>query len=238
MLTLFIRAVVLYVFAVIAMRVMGKHQIGQLQPYELVVAIMIAELAAAPMGDLDTPLLYGLLPMAALIVCHAITAAVCMKSLRFRRLISGEPTVIIRDGVICEDQLRRMSMTLNDLMESLRTAGVADPAEVAEAVLETGGQVTVFPKAAYRALTPDDMGIRPAREGLPLPLVLDGRIQQHNLARSGHDAAWLQAQTQAMGFGAAGEVLFMCLNAQGELIAQGKGGGEMLSRQTKGGEHT
>ena len=117
MLTVFVRAVILFLTSVLAMRMMGKRQVGQLQPFELVVAIMIAELAATPMGSVGVPLLYGLLPMAALIICHGVLSFVGMKSERFRAWLCGRPTVLIRNGVICEKQLRKSSFTLNDLME-------------------------------------------------------------------------------------------------------------------------
>ena len=120
MLTVFVRAVILFLTSVLAMRMMGKRQVGQLQPFELVVAIMIAELAATPMGSVGVPLLYGLLPMAALIICHGVLSFVGMKSERFRAWLCGRPTVLIRNGVICEKQLRKSSFTLNDLMEELR----------------------------------------------------------------------------------------------------------------------
>ena len=160
MLTIFVRSVVLFVFAVLSMRVMGKRQVGQLQPFELVVAIMIAELAATPMGDVGIPLLYGLLPMAALIVCHGLITALCMVSERFRVWMCGQPAVLIRNGAICEKQMRKAAMTLNDLMEALRLGGALDPSEVGTAVLETGGHMTVFPKAQARPLTPEDMGLQ------------------------------------------------------------------------------
>ena len=161
MLTIFVRSVLLFVAAVASMRVMGKRQVGQLQPYELVVVIMIAELAATPMGSVGIPLLYGLVPMIALIVCHGIMTALCMRSGKFRLLICGQPTVLIRNGAICEKEMRKTAMTLNDLMEALRLGGALDPSEVGTAVLETGGHMTVFPKAQARPLTPEDMGLHP-----------------------------------------------------------------------------
>lgn len=231
MLTLFVRSVILFVAAVVAMRLMGKREIGQLQPYELVVVIMIAELAATPIGDTGSPLLYGILPMAALVICHGLISYLCMVSERFRTMMCGQPTVLIRDGVICEKQLREMSVTLADLMEDLRIGGVMDPSEVGMAVLETGGQVTVFPKAQHRPLTPNDMGMQPDREGLPLTLILDGRIQAENLRRGELTQGWLAKQLQELGYTSPMEILFMCVNTQGLLMAQGKGRVEMQMRQ-------
>lgn len=223
MLTLFVRSVMLFIAAVIAMRLMGKREVGQLQPYELVVVIMIAELAATPIGDVGSPLLYGILPMAALVICHGVISWLCMVSGRFRTLMCGQPTVLIRNGVICEKQMRHVGVTLSDLMEDLRTGGALDPAEVGTAVLETGGQVNVFPKAEHRPLTAGDMGMHPAREGLPLTLIMDGRIQRQNLQRGNLQEGWLKQQLQALGYAKASQVLFMCVSTQGVLMAQGKG---------------
>ena len=231
MLTIFFRAVILFLIAVAAMRAMGKRQVGQLQPFELVVVIMIAELAATPMGSVGTPLLYGVLPMLALIVCHSLLAYLAMRSEKVRIWLCGEPTVLIRHGVICEKEMRRTAMTLNDLMAMLRVGGVQDPAQVETAVLETGGSVSVFPKAQARPATPADLQLTPDPEGLPLPLILDGEVQSHNLTRAGLTASWLAEQVKALGYGSHGEVFFLCVSPSGQLICQGKGRAEMQQLQ-------
>ena len=227
MLTIFVRSVILYAAAVLVMRAMGKRQVGQLQPFEIVVVIMIAELAATPMGGVGIPLLHGILPMVALMICHGVISALCMKSERFRGWMSGQPTVLVRDGVICEQEMRKMSITLGDLMEAMRTGGIMDPSEMGTAVLETGGQVNVFPKAANRPVTPGDMAMKPAREGLPLPLILDGEVQKSNLNRANLDEAWLVGQIRQLGYDAPSKVLFLCMNTQGQMIVQGKGKQQM-----------
>lgn len=227
MLTVFVRAVILYVASVAAMRLMGKRQVGQLQPFELVVVIMIAELAATPMGSVGVPLLYGILPMAALIICHGLLTYFSMKSERLRVWLCGRPTVLMRNGVICEKQLRKMSFTLNDLMEELRMGGIQDPAQVSTAVLETSGAVSVFPKADSRPVSPADLGIEVPAEGLPLPLVLDGHVNRANLQRGGLTESWLQKSLHALGYGTPRQVLFCCLNTQGQMMVQGKGKEQM-----------
>lgn len=223
MLTVFVRSVILYAASLLAMRVMGKRQIGQLQPFEVVVIIMIAELAATPMGGVGIPLLYGILPMMALAVCHGLITWACMKSQRVRRWFCGQPTVLIRGGVICEKQLRKSAVDLNDLMEAIRTGGMLDPSEVGTAVLEPGGQISVFPKAAHRPVSPQDLRLSVGQEGLPLPLVMDGAIQRDNLRRGGLTEAWLRSEVEKAGLSALEEVFFMCLNTRGELLIQGKG---------------
>ena len=223
MLTIFTRSVLLYIASLLAMRAMGKREVGQLQPFELVVVIMIAELASTPMGGVGIPLLYGILPMVALIVCHGLITGLCMKWQPFRAWMSGQPTVLMRNGVICEKQMRKSAMDLNDLMEAIRTAGILDPAEVGTVILEPGGQVNVFPKADYRSVSPDDLGLTVSREGLPLPLVMDGVIQQDNLIRGKLTESWLRETASECGYPDLAAVLFLCLNTHGEMLIQGKG---------------
>ncbi len=223
MLTIFTRSVLLYIVSLLAMRAMGKREVGQLQPFELVVVIMIAELAATPMGGVGIPLLYGILPMVALVVCHGLITALCMKWQPFRAWMSGQPTVLMRNGVICEKQMRKSAMDLNDLMEAIRTAGILDPAEVGTVVLEPGGQVNVFPKSDFRAVTPNDMQLKVPPEGLPLPLVMDGCIQRDNLTRGGLTEKWLRQTARDCGYPDLQQVLFLCLNTRGEMLVQGKG---------------
>lgn len=227
MLTIFVRSVILYAVSLLAMRMMGQRQVGQLQPFEVVVVIMIAELAATPMGGVGIPLLYGILPMVALAVCHGLITWGCMKSQRLRTWFCGQPTVLIRNGVVCEKQLRRSGVDLNDLMEGIRSSGMLDPAEVGTAVLEPGGQINVFPRAECRPVTPQDMHLSVQRDGLPLPLVMDGAVHRENLRRGGLTERWLRLEAEKAGFPALNDVLFMCLNTHGELLIQGKGRAEM-----------
>ena len=222
MLTIFTRSVLLYIASLLAMRAMGKREVGQLQPFELVVVIMIAELAATPMGGVGIPLLYGILPMVALVVCHGLITALCMKWQPFRAWMSGQPTVLMRNGVICEKQMRKSAMDLNDLMEAIRTAGILDPSEVGTVVLEPGGQVNVFPKADFRSVSPSDVALNVPAEGLPLPLVMDGIIQHDNLARGQLTETWLREVARSAGYPDLAQVLFLCLNTQGEMLIQGK----------------
>ena len=222
MLTIFTRSVLLYIASLLAMRAMGKRQVGQLQPFELVVVIMIAELAATPMGGVGIPLLYGILPMIALVVCHGVIAAFCMKCQPFRKWLSGQPSVLVTDGVICEKQMRKSAMDLNDLMEAIRTAGILDPSEVGFAILEPGGQVNVFSKSDYRSVAPCDVGLKVPKEGLPLPLVMDGVIQHDNLKRGNLTAEWLKNVLREAESNDPNQVLFCCLNTQGEMLLQNR----------------
>lgn len=223
MLTVFVRSVLLYAAAVLALRVMGKRQIGQLQPFELVVVIMIADLAATPMGSVGIPLLYGLLPMAALVMCHGLITWLDMRCPRFAKWISGEPTVLIRNGVICEQALKKMGLSVSDLMEAARVGGQQDIAQVGTAVLEPSGHISVFPKAQARPVTPADLKLRCEPEGLPLPLILDGEVHSGNLADAGMTMQQLRAVVLAMGLGAISDVLLLVQCSDGSFYGQRHG---------------
>ncbi|HIQ63582.1 MAG: DUF421 domain-containing protein [Christensenellales bacterium] len=223
MLMVLLRAAILFLTAVLVIRMMDKRQVSQLQPFELVIAIMIAELAATPMEDVGTPLLYGVAPMLTLLVLHSALSLLSLKSQRLRAFISGKPSILVKQGVVQEKELRRICYDLNDLLEELRAGGILNPAEVGTAILETSGKMSVFPRAQSRPVTPEDMQLPAAYEGIPLTLVLDGEVQHHNLRIGGLDEAWLQAKLSEFGFSGPGDVLLASLDTRGVLLAQGKG---------------
>ena len=217
------RSVVLVCFAVLSMRLMGKRQIGQLQPFELVIAIMIADLAATPMASLDTPLLHGILPMLALVVLHQLFTFLSLKSQRMRAFFSGTPTVVIHNGKIDAKALQKLCFNLNDLLEEMRTGGILTPTEVGTAIMETSGKLSVFPVASRRPVTPDDMDIETDMEGIPLTLVMDGKVEPGNLALAGLSREWLRENLKALGFDEAKQVLLCYVDTDGRMTAHGYG---------------
>lgn len=223
MLTVFIRTVVLYAVSVAAVRLMGKRQIGQLQPYEFVLALMIAELAAAPMEGVGTPLLYGIVPILGLLFLHGLETLLSVKSVRMRRLLSGGPSVIIRRGVIQYAEMKRMCYTVSDLLEELRGQGYLNIADVGTAILETSGKLSVFPHGNKRPLNPEDMQMDVSYDGIPMTLVVDGKVQREHLNKCGLNEQWLMKQLRPLGFLHAEQVLLASLDTQGKLFVQGKG---------------
>lgn len=221
MLTVFVRVVILYGLSVLAMRLMGKRQVGQLQPYELVLALMVAEIGASPMEDMNTPLFYGLVPMLGLVFLHGVGTALSMKCMPVRRMLFGMPGVVIRDGALDEKQMRLMGYTVTDLMEELRGLGYEDVSRVHTAVLETNGRLTAFPKAAFAPLTPGDLGLETPEEGMPHLLIMDGRVQKKHLQECGRDEKWLWERLGRAGMAPEG-VLLCSLNGRGEMFVQAK----------------
>lgn len=223
MIAILIRSVLLVGLAVLAMRLMGKRQIGQLQPFELVIAIMIADLASTPMESLDTPLWRGIAPLFITVALHQLLTLLSLKSQRLRAFFSGRPTIVISDGQIDHKALEKLCFNLNDLLEELRTGGILTPTEVGTAIMETSGKLSVFPKGSYRPLTPQDMGISTGYEGIPLTLVMDGRLQKSNLPLCGRDADWLMKHLKQLGFQRMQDVLLCYLDTDGQLTAHAYG---------------
>lgn len=224
MIAILVRSILLVCFAILAMRLMGKRQIGQLQPFELVIAIMIADLASTPMASLDIPLWHGVVPLFITVALHQLFTLLSLKSQRLRAFFSGRPTVVIRDGQIDYKALEKLCFNLNDLLEELRTGGVLTPTEVGTAIMETSGKISVFPKSQRRALTPADMQIETGYEGIPLTLVMDGRLQKSNLPLCGQDEVWLRMQLNRLGYKSMRDVLLCYLDTDGRMTAHGYGG--------------
>ena len=221
MLTMFVRALVLYVLVILLMRLMGKRQIGQLQPFELVFTVIIADLAATPMSDVGIPLLYGVMPIAALMLCYAVFSLLTLKSEKARELLSGRPTILVQNGVINQQEMRRQGFSIPALMEQVREHGIENLHEVGCAVLEISGQVNVFPTSQKRAVTPEDLRIKTGYENLPLHLVMDGKLQKDSMNNAQLTESWLETELSRFGGTFAG-TYFCSLDTDGVLCVQKK----------------
>lgn len=222
MLVIFTRALILYFLVVIVMRIMGKQQIGELQPYELVVAVMIADLGAVPMQNTGIPLLAGIIPILTLLISQLALSYISMKSIRGRELICGTPTILIEKGRLLEAQMRKERYNINDLLEALRNQGYYNIADVEYAILETNGTLSVIPKVEKRPITPQDLNLNPPYEGLPLPVVIDGTVDFKTLKAANKDFAWLKGQLKAFGISDVSEVLLASIDSSGNLFVQAK----------------
>ena len=196
MLITFVRAIVLYIVVLVVMRLMGKREIGQLQPFELAISIMIADLASIPMTELGIPISNGIIPILGLLTMHLIISLLNMKSIKFRKLICGKPSILMFRGKIDEDVLRKERFTINELEERMRGNNIYSLGDVEYAILETSGQVTIIPKPAKRNTIPEDFNIEPEYEGIPYDLVIDGVIMEENLRKIGKDYNWLKKEVK------------------------------------------
>lgn len=181
MLNLFVRCIVIYFFLLVAMRLMGKRQLGELQPFEFAITLVASDLACIPMSDPTIPVIYGIIPVFTLFVVHIIITKLASGSLRFRKLLNGKPIIVIERGNLLPDVLKELNMNIDDLLEALRSGGYFDPGEVEYAIIETNGTMTVLPKAQFKPLTPSDMGMAPEPAEMPVTVVMEGCFMGANM---------------------------------------------------------
>ena len=193
----YLRTVILYLVLILAIRLMGKRQIGQMEPSEFVVTMLVANLAAIPMQDGGVPLYSGLVPILTVLGLELVLAAVSLKSLRFRKLLCGKPVILIENGNILQSNLRKTRITLDELAGHLREKDVLDPRAVQFAILETNGNLSVFPYPKERPATAREAGIRAREQHLPITVVSDGRLLEENLLLTGKDLAWVRKTLRA-----------------------------------------
>ena len=163
------------------------------------VTMLIANLAAIPMQDSGIPLLSGLVPILTVLGVQLILAVASMRFISFRRLLCGKPVILIREGTIDQTNLRRARITLDELTEHLREREVLDLGQVQYAILETNGQISVFPYPQYKPASAKDAGLRVPEQSMPVTIVSDGKLLESNLAVSGRDRAWLGHQLRSRG---------------------------------------
>ena len=186
-----IRTFILYIAVMLGIRIMGKRQIGELQPSELVITIMFGNLAAVPMQETGIPLINGIAPIITLVFIEVMLSAISLKNKRFRRLISGSPSIIIRRGEIDLKELRRLRMSTDDIMEALRSKDIINIDDVETAILDTDGEICIVPKAEKRPVTPEDLNLSPKEEETPYTLISDGKIITDNLNKINKSEKWL-----------------------------------------------
>ncbi len=181
MITIVIRAVIIYLIVLTVLRLMGKRQIGQMQPYELVMTLIIADLATIPMGELSVPLLHGVVPLLTLSVIHFIITIATKKSIKLNHLISGKPIIIINPNGIDYEALQNLKISTDDIFGAIRTKGYFKLEQIEYAIMETNGTINVLPKSDNAPVTNLDLKIKKENEGIPVTLVSEGTIMKENL---------------------------------------------------------
>lgn len=232
MLATFLRSIIIYIIVLIVMRIMGKREIGQMQPFELAISIMIADLASIPMSDIGIPITNGIIPIFGLLAMHLIISVLNIKSSKIREIICGKPTILIYKGKIDEQKMKKERFTLNELEEKLRSNNVTNIGDVEFAILETSGDVSVIQKPNKRTTTPEDFDIMPDYEGISYNLVIDGKVMTENLNKIGKDYEWLKKQTQKFQI-MPEEAFIVTMNAKGDTFCQKKLTKEELKRKKK-----
>ena len=225
MITTFARTVLLYVLIMTGLRLMGKRQIGELEPGELVLTMMLSDLAAVPMQDFGIPLLSGVIPILTLLSLSMLLSQLSLRSLRWRELLCGRPAVLIRDGVLQQDVMERNRYTLDELLEELRGQGLSGIEDVRYAVLENSGRLSVLPGSRSLPLTAAQLGLRTEEETtLPVVLINDGRVLRRNLASCGRDETWLRRTLRAEGLSDPAQAFLLTLDQRGKVLCVRKEG--------------
>ncbi|NMA14711.1 MAG: DUF421 domain-containing protein [Clostridia bacterium] len=222
MFTVIARTAILYILVFVTMRLTGKRQIGQLQPYEVTIAIMISALAAIPMEDVSIPLINSIIPILLLLSAQILVSMLSMKVNKVRNFLCGKPSILVENGKLVEQELEKIRVNLNDLSEQLRLAGFSNLADVEFAIMESNGQLSVIPKSQKRPVTPEDLNIPTNYEGITQNLIIDGQIDHANLHRVGLSEDWLSQELSKFGINNFGDVLLASIDTSGNLYYQAK----------------
>lgn len=219
MITALLRTVILYTVLITGLRLTGKRQIGELEPNELVLTMLLSDLAAVPMQDFGIPLINGVVPIVTILSLSMLLSYISLRSVRFRTLVCGEPAVIIRSGKIQQEAMRHNRLTLDELLEELRCQGVTDLESVKYAILETSGQISVLLRSDHQPLTARQTGVQVEDDVfLPAILINDGRILHGALRTAGRDERWLEKQLRQEGLSSPAQVFLMTLDESGKCV--------------------
>lgn len=222
MLTLFIRTLLVYLFMFAVLRLMGKRQLSDMQPFDLAITLLIADLASVPMSDPSVPLLYGVVPIIAMFLLHRVVSYGALKSEGLRKIVCGSPLIVIAKGMVREDVMRSANYTLNDLTEQLRAKDVFAISQVEYAILETNGSLSVLLKGPYQTPTNEILSLESEQARPAMLLVTDGKLHNDVVQAAGLDERGLIKILNSMGYKSAKDCLFVSLDASGMLHAQDK----------------
>lgn len=199
MIVFFLRTLVLYLLLVGVIRLMGKRQVGQMEPAEFVVTMLSANLVTIPMQDFSVPVYTGVIPIVTVLAMELILSAATVKSVGLRRIFCGKPVILIENGKVLQKNLQKTRISLDELTGQLRLKDILDITQVQYAILETNGNFSVFPYPQFRPAAAKEAGIPVAPQGLPYTIVCDGHLLSENLAPAGKDAAWVQRELKKRG---------------------------------------
>ena len=222
MFQIFLRAIIIYGVLLLLMRLIGKRQLGDLELSELIVTVLISQVASTPITNAEEPLWMGIVPVVALFGAELVLSLACVKSVSFRAILSGKPALLIVRGKIDQSQMRRNRFTPDELAEALRNEGILDLNTVDYAILETDGKLNVIPAPAFRPVTAGQMGLTPEDSGYPMLIINNGRVMSQNLRILGRDEKWLEKALRAQGLSSPKEVYLMTANPAGDIFLSPK----------------
>lgn len=234
--TLIFRSIIIYILALLLLRLMGKRQLGEMQPFELVIMLIIADLATIPMAETALPLIHGIIPILTLAVLHYVLSLLSRKSIFFRKLISGKPKIIITPNGVEHSALKELNLNFSDLMEGIRSAGYFNLEEILYAIIQTNGTITVLPRSNYAPLTAEDLNIEKEQASLPIIVYSEGKLMTENMNLAKIDYEFLQSEIELAGFVNLHDIILITLNTQGKMYIQPKNGPFVVRNTTYKGD--
>lgn len=181
MVNMFVRSIIIYLFVLFAIRFMGKRQVGEMQPFEFVITLIIADIATIPMSEISVPILHGIVPIFSIIIMHYFICLLSRKSMRARYLISGRSAIVVNPSGINYKELESLNMNLDDLIEALRCSDVYNLDDVAYAIIETNGKLCVIKKSSVETVTRGDIKLTSPPASLPVSIIMDGKLMKENV---------------------------------------------------------
>lgn len=234
--TLITRSLIIYLIVFLLIRLMGKRQIGEMQPFELVITLIIADLATIPMAETALPLIHGIIPIITLALIHFILSFLSMNSLTFRRIINGKPVIVINPNGVDYKALKKLSMNVNDLMENLRGCGYFNLEEVLYAIVQTNGTFSVLPRSPYAPLTASTLDVSTEEASLPIILISEGKFVTENLELAKINHSFITKQVGKVNLKPS-DIFFASINTKGKMYIQPKTGNfKVIETNFKGDE--
>lgn len=222
MLITFIRTLILYFLVIVSIRLMGKRQVGELQPYELVITLMISDLASLPMQDTRLPLLLGIIPIVSLLFIKMLLSELQQRSPLFERILDGSPSIIISHGKLNLSIIKKQRLTINDILEELRSAGYLDIKDIQYAVIETNGTISIIPKSHCDTIKREDLNIFNPEVNLPVVLYINGHLNTKALETLNLDEKWLDRKLENLNSPPKNELYLVMLDSENNLFIQEK----------------
>ena len=217
-----IRSIIIYICVLIVIRLMGKRQIGEMQPFEFVVTLIMADLACIPMAELSVPLIHGIVPILTLLIVHFLICFLSRKFMFARYILTGRPAIVVSPKGINYKELKELNMTIDDLMELMRGCDVFNISDISYAIIETNGNLCVIKKAEVEPVTREDMNIKVTPNGLPVNIIMDGCLMKENIKMTGINEKFIMKCMDKAKIKRVKEVLLMTLDNNGEVFIQGK----------------
>ena len=228
--TLITRSLIIYIIVLFLIRLMGKRQVGQMQPFELVITLIIADLATVPMAETTYPLVHGIFPIITLCCVHFLLSFLSRKNTTIRKIINGKPVILIDPEGINYDNLKKSNMNFSDLQESLRNQGYFNLDEILYAIIQTNGTISILPRGEFAPLTANDMNIDKEENSLPIIIVAEGKKMEDNLKLVSIDDNKLLKLINDAGFKNIKDILIITIDSSGKLYIQGKKGNYLITQ--------